>query len=399
MMKRESIWNKQISLKWNWKRGPKPKPESKQKPTKQKREQEWNSNWNTMWNRRKRSSVYLGLELTDRHLKLCELETDGSEVRAVYCTEVELPEGTMSDGRMMNQEALEQALGKLLLHYPWSGRQVHFAIPSQMVMMKTLKLPDLPDKQLEKLLSYELTQTVSLPFESPHYDYYRVGTVEADEEAAAADEMNNAASPTKLCEVAVIAAPMALLEQYIGILTRAGLQPASFEVKSFSLARLTSIGMNGGFDGGSCILMDVNAVNCELTLVDEGVIRITRNVEIQFERPKSENQQLGGLFAVGGLMDAEHHFDNACQDIIAELERLLNFYRYKLNRRNREFDRLVVSGSLERMDHLLEALSSRMSRQVVQAGWGMLKVSDQREAVNVSAYAVPIGLALRGRNG
>ncbi|GMK39550.1 hypothetical protein PCCS19_26040 [Paenibacillus sp. CCS19] len=355
-------------------------------------------NWSSLWRIRRSSSANLGLELTDRHLKLCELKMDASKVRAMHCARVELPAGTMRDGRVMNQEALERALGELLFSHPWSSRLVHFAIPSQMVMMKTLKLPDLPNKQLEKRLHYEMKQSLSFPFEEPHYDYYRIGTVVADEEAAAIEVgLDHAATPpAKLCEVAVIAAPRALLEQYVGILTRAGLQPASFEVKSFSLARLSSRGLSGGSDAASCILMDVNADNCELTLLDEGVIRMTRNVAIQFERLRTKAQ--GGIFEAVNLMDDTCHFDNACQAVIAELERLLNFCCDKLNHRNRKFERLVLTGSLERMDKLREALSSRMSRKVVEAGWDSLKVSGDEAVVDVSAYAVSIGLALRGRS-
>ncbi|MNF94300.1 hypothetical protein D3C84_770050 [compost metagenome] len=129
--------------------------------------------------------------------------------------------------------------------------------------------------------------------------------------------------------------------------------------------------------------------------MDEGIIRIMRNVEVQFERGGSPHA--AALSPLSYVLNEDHHFNNACQDIIAELERLLNFYRYKLNRRHREFNRVILTGSLARMDRLRETLSSQMSRQVESAQWGAMKLAPDSAEIDVSAYAVPIGLALRGR--
>jgi|GEM_PF-1268892 len=398
-MKQDSIWNKQI----DWKRLIQPNPK-RPRPKAAKPNVQPGSNrpgkLDALWNAMRRSTSYLGMELTDGQVKLCELESGSGGVRVMQAVGIELPAGTMSDGRIVNMAALEQSVLELLRSCQWSSRQVHLAIPSQMVMMKTVKLPDLPDKQIEKLLRYELTHGGSLPFDRPYYDYYRIGPVDPDNVGLEGERDNGLGlaeshASERLCEVAVIAAPMALLEQYTGLLHNAGLEPVSYEVKSFSLSRLNARTSASEAETGTCILMDVNASNCELTIVDEGIIRITRNVEIQFEQGNS--LLAAAPFPLPDMLDEEHRFNNACQDIIAELDRLLNFYRYTLNRRHREFNRIMLTGSLARMDRLKETLSNQMSRQVESAQWGALKLAPNSADIDVSAFAVPIGLALRGR--
>jgi type IV pilus assembly protein PilM len=407
----------------------------------------------SLWGRIKPSRSSIGLEITEDEVKLCELEAgSGGQIRILQHASLALPKGTMNDGRVENREALEATLREVLARHRWGTRRVHLAIPSQMVLVKTIRLPDVPDKQLDKLVRYELSHHMTLPFERPHYAYTRLGCSadladgsrprrlnaphqqsappepvkkkpdplawakqeiklselfgrsKAKREAAPAAE----APAGTLSEVLVVAAPLDMLEEYVRLLSRLQLQPESFEIKAFSLMRLQEWCLPLGGEE-SWILVDVHASNTDLTIVDHGLLRLTRNMEIRFpgdseRRSTGEaagSEELDGGFVYGAFPEPRPSFENACQDLLSELERLLNFYRYSLDNRNLEFPAIVLTGSLGRMDALEDYLYTRTSQRIYRykSDPGVGPTGLMGMAIDLSANAVPIGLALRGRRG
>lgn len=385
----------------------------------------------------------IGMEITDEQVKLCEVELDaGKKIRVIGYAGGHLPEGTVMDGRVKQPAVLEQAIRDLLELNNWGTKRVHLAIPTQTVLVKTIKLPDVPDKQLDKLIRYELGHNVSLPFEHPYYDYTRIrstptaaqtATTEfalAAEQATgatnwraslarlglgrkpftAAPLMAAAAEPAEapLCEVLLVAAPMEILQEYAGLFERLKLTAVSFEIKPFALLRLQEKIVGGEAD--SLIFLDVNRTNSEMTIVEDGVFRITRNVEIPFaESTFSPNPLSPEPLTMGSAqpvddnpaftptLDEERLFENACQDLLAEYERLLNFYRYTLGNRDRDFPAIVLSGSLQQMDKLQDYLAARLTQKIITFG-GPERLKRRSASIDISAYAVPIGLALRGKH-
>ncbi|MEO3945480.1 pilus assembly protein PilM [Gorillibacterium sp. CAU 1737] len=389
----------------------------------------------SLWTRIKPGKTLLGMEITEEEVKLCELAADRSERPKVLAhASAQLPAGTMNDGRLQDAGKLEEALRGLLADTQWGTRRVHMAIPSQSVLVKVIHLPDVPDGQLDKLIRYELTHQVKLPFDRPYYDYTRLqkratptttaaGVSQGErrsekskfralatkdlslshwfrrsghQEAAAARELGQHGEPL-LAEVLVVAAPMEMLEDYVRLLDRVGLVPQSFEIKAFSLMRLQEACMP--LREASWILIDVNERTTDLTIVEHGVIRLTRNMELSFAQAAPPVSSLQANVLLSSLFSPDHAFANACQDLVSELERLLTFYRYTLDNRHMDVSAIVLSGSLDRMDELADSLAVRTNRTVYRYADGAVEWKESAwsaEREPTAAFAVPIGLALRG---
>ncbi|GGG23473.1 type IV pilus biogenesis protein PilM [Paenibacillus abyssi] len=356
----------------------------------------------------KRGHAALGLEITDQHIKMCEVQElpDGSH-RVIHFAMRPLPPGTMNDGRIINEGMLHSVIQTLLDDREWSSRSIHFAIPSQNVMIRTVKLPDVKEKELRKLIQFELMHNLHLPFDEPFYDFIKLPKpTAAEEEVRKAEplletadvEWSNAETEAQLCEVMLVAAPMELLQTYVRLLESLGLSIRSMEIKAFSLQRLQEKCLP--IERGTWLMLDINQTACDVSIVSDGVIKITRNIEVNLIHPGSaadplSGEPLNGLFAE--FRSPEQSFETACQDLVSELERLINFYRYTLNNRDQEFDSVIVSGDLPNMDKLISILKSRMAQKIVPLEWHQLPVEGDSSEWNVSAFAAPCGLALRGK--
>ncbi|KIL36152.1 hypothetical protein SD71_09335 [Cohnella kolymensis] len=353
----------------------------------------------------------LGIEITDSHIKLCELNNKSKKNKSIkHAASIELAPGTMNDGRVQNEGQLVQAFRKVLDQYDWSTRQVHFAIPSQSVMVRFLKMPNVKHKALAKLVEFEIKNNIHLPFEDPYYDFVKLEAKHTPEpkkqpsaevfqaqwEAAAARESAAEQVSANTCDIMLTAASKDLLQQYIEIFKEMDLKLASIEIKPFSLNRVQQKCLQLPPDD-LILLADINGTNCDLTIVSNGLIRITRNVSVSFlEQPVPQNDTLDRMFA--DFTPQKGSYDGSFNDLAGELERLMNFYRYTLNNRDAEFRHLIVTGDIPMLDELMRYLNARMNMNVGQLNWNGLQISESMNEWNLSNYAVPLGLCLRGIN-
>ncbi|WP_042162882.1 type IV pilus biogenesis protein PilM [Paenibacillus gorillae] len=349
----------------------------------------------------------VGIEITDEAIKLCEIrEKRDRSVRIANYAAAPLPAGAVKDGRIIEMETMQSALKELLAVNKIGARHVHFAIPSPTTMVRLLQLPDIPHHELKKLVQYEMKHNVHLAFEHPHYDFVKLATSRNTVEKAASPvppaELEAAAAAAEpansqpLADVLVAAAPLQVLEAYNELFIKLKLVPDSFEIKAFSMIRLlekTKTKLNGLH-----LIVDVNRTSSELTIIEDGIFRMTRTAEISFksmtEGAVGESRERLSAFA-----SPEQTFDNAVEDLASELERLMNFYFYTLTASDRHFQSIIVTGDIEGMDKLLEGLRSNLRQPVAEPNWSGLNVTDTADGWNYSDYAVPLGLALRGKEG
>lgn len=362
-----------------------------------------------IFNRISRAHRNLGVEFTDHHVKLCEIHTTQKSNRVFNHVQVPLPDNVINDGRIQDLEQLRLTLQKAIDAKKWGTRRVHFAIPSQTVMVRILKMPDVPYKELRKIVDFEVKHNIHFPFDDPYYDFVKLSDqpnvdapskadvigAEAAKEAAAASELpgeSQEGQPTteKTCDIMLVAAPLDMLQQYIELFADVELKLQSMEIKAFSLLRLLERMANLA-DRDTVLLVDVNESNCDLTIVHNGMIQITRNIPASFTQKESAKENdLDQLFAEFVNKDAD--FENACSELISEIERLMNFYRYTLNNRDQEFKAIWISGDIPLFDKLMAVMSERLVQPIFPMNWNV----STRESINTAAMAVPIGLGLRG---
>lgn len=348
----------------------------------------------------------LGIEVTEEKVKICEIaEKSDKRVRILSYMTAALAPGTIQDGQVMRMEELEEKIRLLLASRKIGTKYIHFTIPSPIVMVRMLKLPELSHHELGKLVQFEMKHNLQLAFEQPHYDFVKLPKTRAEGRsvpnhpttaAGSLSEVQDEAAAgleEELSDVLVAAAPMSVLNAYSQMFDRLKLIPCSFEIKAFSLLRLME---RSSIDTkGTHIIVDVNETNAEFTILEDGIYKMTRNVEVSFKSLEHEaNEENKDWLA--NFSSPEQTFHAASQDLISELERLMNFYLYTMNKGEQQFQSIVLSGDIAEMDKLLETMQRTMNQRIVKAAWDELVVGDSADW-SLSTYAVPLGLALRGK--
>ncbi|QAY66426.1 type IV pilus biogenesis protein PilM [Paenibacillus protaetiae] len=322
----------------------------------------------------------LGVEITDEAVRLSEVQmVRKGRIQVTAYAQAGLPPGVIADGKLIDSVRLQAAIRSLLEERRIRTRRVHLAVPSQSVVIRTLQLPDVPRKEMRKLIDFEMKDNLQAAMDEPYFDFVKLPA----RTGAASEEQPDA----RLCEVLVIAAPLQVLQAFATLLRELKLAPQSFEIAAFSLLRLLK---RGPFDtSGVNLIAHVNESSSEITVIDNGILKLTRNIDVPLS---------GSAVHAGHWTDRETAFPPsfaAIRDLLSEVERLMNFYYYTFNKETDPFLRIYVSGGVPLLPAIVNDMAERFSQQVHLIDWKQLQ-PEGAEALHVPAYAAALGLALRG---
>ncbi|MEK8128604.1 pilus assembly protein PilM [Paenibacillus filicis] len=379
------------------------------------------------------ASHYLGIEITDSAVKLTELMIkSGASASVTSCIREPLPVDAVQDGKIMRPHELVRTLQTAKARLKKRTSRANISLPSQNVMVRFMKFPDIPVKELRQVIDFEIKHNIHLPFEDPVYDFVKLNghhnqrssvrlmkrnppniqQSAAIKEAAASSEslfggknsdpfadLDQTADVVheELCDVMLVAVPRPMVEQYVDLFKQAGIKIASIEIKAMSLFRcLQSIDAQLK---GTYLLIDINDTICDVNVFSDGQLKISRNVQVAFQEKEQAKEEHDDPFS--WLSGADSHgdsgFTNACSELAHELERLINFYKYTLNNRNEEFGALFIAGDVSRLDEISEYLQNRLSLKVTSLQASVSWDKELRaKTVASEAFATTIGLALRG---
>jgi type IV pilus assembly protein PilM len=386
----------------------------------------------------KKKNSYLGMEITDTRIKIAEVVVTAG--RKPYVTKVInelLPHGTVEDGRILNSLSLVQVIKTLIQLNDFTSKQVHMVVPSQVIMVRQLKLPDLPDKQLRKVLEFEVKHNIHLPFDKPYFDFINLNGKQespavmlkrkprklpeasdmAMKEAAVSTDGGShimGAAPTNLfadfegkgeiqqkeapkAEVLLVAAPGELIMEYAGILKECGLKAIGAEIKAFSILRVLNETAISSMEE-TFLAVDINETVSDISIFHRGQLKITRSVPVNLDIEKTNLTPEEEVFAafLNTNLSQDGEFQNACGDLAHEMERLMNFYRYTLNNRDQEFHTIVLSGDIGRLNEAAKYLEERLNQTVKLIQTEQIESSIPGFIEILPQIAVPVGLGMRG---
>jgi len=175
-----------------------------------------------------RAEPIVGLEIADDFLRLAYLDFDKKksieEVR--FLSEEQLPDNTTRNGIIINEDVLLQSLKKLLEKTPLGENYVILSLPIDKTYTKLFSFP--PDTPQEKLdASMKLITEYQMPFE--------IKTVYMDWERCETKEK---------IEFVFASIPKSIVDQYLNILSKAGLKTVAVEIHPLSFLRTIELPEN-----------------------------------------------------------------------------------------------------------------------------------------------------------
>ncbi|MBE2904320.1 type IV pilus biogenesis protein PilM [Anoxybacillus flavithermus] len=281
------------------------------------------------------------------------------------CEEWPLPEGIVCDGKIVNEEQLTEVLEQCVDEWKIKRRRVRFLVPDPLVVIRKISLPkDVDVEDIRSYLFMEIGATIPLPFEDAVFDY---AVLEKTKEAL---------------HVLLFAAPEANVVQYAELFEAVKLKPIVADISPLSLYRLFyKFDLANDIDHFLFVQFDLSSLN--VSVFHQHRPMFTRQLAFDSQWIYWEKTNEGWKWLKEGEPERQ------LEDVYRELERVMSFYRFSLQKGEAQITRIVITG-----DHPLIHTFSHLLQERLDVVVEMLTLPLAIDP----AYYLPIGLGLKEGN-
>ncbi len=340
----------------------------------------------------------LGLDISSSSVKMVELSTNGKDGYRVerYIIDV-LPQDAVSEGNIVNLEAVAEVVKRAWKRLGTSTRNVAMALPASAVITKKIIVPEgQREDELEALVEAEASQYIPFPLEEVNLDFQVLGPA-----PSVPDEI----------EVLIAASRKEKVEDRIAVAETAGLKVSVMDVESFaalSAFQFIQGQLPGGGKGKIIALVDVGGHAINVTIFKDGQQiyareqafggnQLTQDIARHYGMNFAEAETAKRANNLPETYEAEllHPF---IESMALEVARALQFF-FTSTQFN-EVHQIVLSGGCAQIPETDEVVAARTQVDTIIANpFADMLLSDRVRAQQLLADApsllVACGLALR----
>ncbi|XID92585.1 type IV pilus biogenesis protein PilM [Paenibacillaceae bacterium WGS1546] len=304
-----------------------------------------------------------GLQILDRQAKIVSA-SGSSRARIAKQQSVPLSEGIVRDGKIIDEEALVRNLSIAVDRLSIREASATLVIPTSSIILRKANLPSVKNKELRNLIDVELNSgDAKLPFKNPIFDFIPIREENGHK------------------EVLIFASAAEVVEQYVDIARRSGLQPVAVDAAPLALFRLLlrCYKAEGQALPQRFVLLDAESDRAEISIFVNGYPFFFRAVTISSHQLIDEDADR--MEAYGRQMSTE-------------MGRVMNYYKYSVATAadEEEVGELILIGDAALTEGLSKAVESDFKK--------VTSLPMDRAVTNydpqMKSFAVPIGLAMKG---
>lgn len=333
-----------------------------------------------------------GLDLSDHSVEVMELARKGKEYSLAAMGRMFVPEGLISDGRIMNKERLANLLHDLTQHtYPKkiSGRDVVLSLPESQVFIHSFMFPkNLGTQQLRAALRYEAEGIIPLPAEDVYFDF-QVNP------APQRISGNGEGGGQEQQEVIYVAVSKDVVNEYVALMALLKWRAIALDIQSYALARALLLGYN---EAQMAVLVDIGAKTTLVSIAEKGFVRFSTTIAAAGDALTDEVERKQGVSGPeaermkiqGGILEFPY-LEETVSRIAQEVRKTIEF---AAKRFGVQAGRVLVTGGSASLPGLLVAMQKALPVPVA-LGRPWL-IAEDSPLISTLLLAEVTGLALRG---
>jgi type IV pilus assembly protein PilM len=350
------------------------------------------------------NKAFSGIDIRERDICIASVTFKKGQplLQSLYHFPVDLD--WYEEGRISDAQKLILFLKKHRRLKNQLAKNTHFSLPTKHVIVRKItSLPDLPEKALQKLIDFEIGGSIHLPFEEAIYDFRKIGSINMDQNIEkdsfeqVTDQIMSDDRLEPKSDVLLCATSKALSENMTSSLKQAGFKPCSAEIRATAIKRLIDF-LHPTWLQETEVVLDINEHSLDLHLYTQGIPVFTRNIVMDKSSYNRNDVSMLGIQEAAateeGLGSVDWNETAYLNDLLSEIERAQNFFRYSIGRRDQEFRRLILTGFYT--PSIIETLSERLPYPVEKLDFSPILATDFKDYSALDGCSVAVGLALRG---
>ncbi|MFH1207741.1 MAG: type IV pilus assembly protein PilM [Patescibacteria group bacterium] len=329
----------------------------------------------------------LGIDISDSSIEMLELKEKGRALRVVAYRRLELPDGIVNNGRIVNQQLLISKLIETLSlpgYGNFSTKAAVVSLPESQTYIHLFRLPAvISSQQLGEAIQYEAEETLPLFWDQTAHDYQVVRK----------DKDNQ--------DVLYVAGSNEIVHSYQRVVSGAGFELEALEAESASLARA----LVGNQASEPVLIADIGARTTILTIYDQQAVHFSENIQIggrhisdalaqTLSVPLAEAEALKKKSGLNSLPSAQAIEPWLLKIVEAARKVMLN---YKKNS-GRQVSQIIMCGGSSLLPGVVEHISKQLHVQAI-LGNPLSNMAPGDKVFNSQPpilFSTVIGLAKRG---
>lgn len=361
------------------------------------------------------NNKYTGIDFRDHKVTFASVRLDKQVPVLEEVYEMPLGENIVSDGTVLEKGLLSSVLHTYLKDNKSRSKHVHLAIPTENTLIRKLTmLPDLGERDLAKLIQFQIGETIHIPFEDPIYDFVKVGSILPVSNGVLQEDDFSLEDLTKniekdiqgpRSEVLFFATSRLISQKLMETCEDAGYKPLTAEIRGLSLQRLLMY-LHPSWLKGTEMILDVTEETVDIHIFKNEMIVFSRTMAIETVDSIQPIASDEDVLAFSDDMVAETRSEVAAtldtptwdkadyvSAVVNEIQKAQNFFRYSLGERDSEFSRIILTG--ESAYKLAGLLSERLETNISIIDYSSILAHDGMNQQLLDTCSVAIGLALR----
>ena len=307
------------------------------------------------------SKSIVGLDIGSSTVKAVELSVKPKGVELLRIGTAALPPEAIVQGAFLNASAIVDAIKAALAKGGIKCKNVAAAVAGPSVIVKKVSLPSMSREELEESIKWEAEQYIPFDINEVNLDFQILG-----------GEMDD------LMEVLLVAAKKELIDDYVALVSDAGLRPMVIDVAGFAVANAFAANYDSSSDE-VIALVNIGAQMVNINVLAGGVPTFTRDIatggnqlteELQkslslsyedAERAKLGDEAEGDAPSVPA-QDVEAVVQSVTETVLGEISRSLDFY--SATAADNQISRVILSGGASRSTGMMEAFHEKTNLPV-----------------------------------
>jgi type IV pilus assembly protein PilM len=345
---------------------------------------------------------YVGIDLGHHSIKVLQVDRNSSGWSIERLAVAPTPPDSIKESIVIDPAAVGATIKQLMRDYHIGATSCNVAVAGASVVVRTVRIPKMPEATLRKSIKYEASRYVPSSVEDSYIEFEILG--ETDE-----GQM----------DVLIVAAARDVLESRLKACEAAGLEVEAVDVEPFAAFRaIVESDHEIDWLDNTVGFVDLGASTTNISVIHKGMFAMTRSIPIgsqsltdalkSYFKLSNEDAEAGKaqLNLQELLEDADK--DNPplrvvqpqVDDLIRELRRSLNYYQSQQtdNADAKNVSLIILSGGGAKMAGLAEYVSHKLGMPTKASGvldnprFSLSGLSDSDRGLDI---AVASGLAMR----
>jgi type IV pilus assembly protein PilM len=312
----------------------------------------------------------IGIELDSKEIRAVEVRGSSRNPEIFTWGRIDLPEGIVKDGRIVDQQGLSMYLAKLISQSRFKSREVILGINNQDVIIRFASFPKVPDDKVRNMIMFQAQEFIPVPLDDLQLDYVIVGERQNDEGA--------------FINVILVGARKKMLHDFIEAFANAKLVVKEIDSSVMAVGRSAL----SAADKKVFAVVGFNNDIANIMIFNNGIMSMARSVSFSQSSVWTNKR--------GNGINGDSRTSTTIADIlIGELRSSIGYYRMQSENAIEDIYLIGKSGMREISEKFREA---EYAVTVLQpyAGISAKNSSDPLHQFKASDYTVAISLGLRG---